>query len=212
MGPSFFTSIYIKHAQISRNSYEHFWWEIFCIVLIYYVSCKLVNNLIMRVHSIFSFKFHWLKKAKGKLALEIAGLSRWFFVFFSYFWICICLIGGFPGGKESASNAGDTGDADSIPESGRSPRGVNCIPLQYSFLENPMDRGGWWAAVCPWGSQRVHRGHNWAHTHRNSARLCVLHLFTLVLLGFLIPYHLFLSLNVKGQLQQNTSKLKIPFQ
>ena len=48
---------------------------------------------------------------------------------------------GFPGGsdgKESACNAGDPG---SIPGSGRSPGEVNGYPLQYSCLENPMDRG-----------------------------------------------------------------------
>ena len=51
------------------------------------------------------------------------------------------------GGKESACNAGDTGDAGSIPESGRSLGGVNGNPLQYSCLKNPMDRGVWQAAV-----------------------------------------------------------------
>ena len=34
-----------------------------------------------------------------------------------------------------------------IPEWGRSPTGRNGNPLQYSCLENPMDRGGWWAVV-----------------------------------------------------------------
>ena len=43
-------------------------------------------------------------------------------------------------GKESASNAEDLG---SIPGSGRSPGGGNVNPLQYSCLENPMDRGAW---------------------------------------------------------------------
>ena len=53
----------------------------------------------------------------------------------------------FPGGsefKESACNAGDLG---SIPGSGRSPGEGNGNPLQYSCLENPMDRGAWWATV-----------------------------------------------------------------
>ena len=50
-------------------------------------------------------------------------------------------------GKESACNAGDTGDAGSIPGSGRSPGGRNVNPLQYSCLKNPMDRGAWWAPV-----------------------------------------------------------------
>ena len=47
-------------------------------------------------------------------------------------------------GKESACNAGDLG---SIPGLGRSPGEGNGNPLQYSCLENPMDRGAWWATV-----------------------------------------------------------------
>ena len=39
------------------------------------------------------------------------------------------------------------GDSGSIPGSGRSPGGGNGNPFQYSCLENPMDRGPWWAAV-----------------------------------------------------------------
>ena len=49
--------------------------------------------------------------------------------------------------KESACNAGATGDVSSIPASGRSPGEGHGNPLQYSCLENPMDRGAWWAAV-----------------------------------------------------------------
>ena len=45
--------------------------------------------------------------------------------------------------KESACSAGATGDADSILESGRSPRGSHGNPLQYSCLESPKDRGAW---------------------------------------------------------------------
>ena len=44
------------------------------------------------------------------------------------------------GGKEFTWNAGDAGDSVSIPGSGRSPGGGNGNPLQYSCLENPMDR------------------------------------------------------------------------
>ena len=57
---------------------------------------------------------------------------------------------GFPGGseaKESACNAGDTGDGISIPELGSSPGGGNGHPLQYSCLENPMGREAWRATV-----------------------------------------------------------------
>ena len=45
-------------------------------------------------------------------------------------------------GKESACNAGDLS---SIPGLGRSPGEGNGNPLQHSCLENPMDRGAWWA-------------------------------------------------------------------
>ena len=45
-------------------------------------------------------------------------------------------------GRESACNAGHTGDKDSIPGSGRS-GGRNDNPLQYSYLKNPMDRVAW---------------------------------------------------------------------
>ena len=57
---------------------------------------------------------------------------------------------GFPGGsdsKESACNAGDTGDMGLIPGWGRSPGGGHGNPLQRSCLENPMDRGSWRAMV-----------------------------------------------------------------
>ena len=47
-------------------------------------------------------------------------------------------------GKESARNAGDLG---LIPGLGRSPRERNGNPLQYSFLENPMDREAWQATI-----------------------------------------------------------------
>ena len=56
----------------------------------------------------------------------------------------------FPGGasgKEPACNAGDVRDAGSIPGLGRSHGGGRGNPLQYSRLENPMDRGAWWATV-----------------------------------------------------------------
>ena len=49
--------------------------------------------------------------------------------------------------KDPPANAGDVRDMDSIPRLGRSPRGGNGNPLQYFWLENPMDRGAWQATV-----------------------------------------------------------------
>ena len=93
--------------------------------------------------------FSWLeeKNAKiGKRNLEI---------------VCVCLVGvnidiinytnklpHWLRGKESSCNAGNAGDSGSIPGSGRSPGGGNGNPLQYSCLENPMDRGAWRSIAC----------------------------------------------------------------
>ena len=49
--------------------------------------------------------------------------------------------------KNLPTNAGDTGDPGLIPEMGRSPGEGHGNPLQYSYLENLMDRGAWWAMV-----------------------------------------------------------------
>ena len=52
--------------------------------------------------------------------------------------------------KNPPANAGDVRDADSIPGLGRFPGGGNGNPLQYSCLENSMDRVAWWG-YSPWG-------------------------------------------------------------
>ena len=49
--------------------------------------------------------------------------------------------GDFPGGLDSKASVYNAGDPGLIPRSGRSPGGGNGNPLQYSRLENPMDRG-----------------------------------------------------------------------
>ena len=49
--------------------------------------------------------------------------------------------------KNPPANAGDVRDSGSIPGLGRSPGGGRGNPLQDSCLENPMDRGAWWALV-----------------------------------------------------------------
>ena len=62
-------------------------------------------------------------------SLRLEGLPRWL------------------SGKESAYNAGAAGDLGRSPRSGRSPGKGHGNPLQYSCLENPMDKGAWWATV-----------------------------------------------------------------
>ena len=53
----------------------------------------------------------------------------------------------FPGGSDSKESACNVGDWTSVPGSGTSPGEGNDNPLQYSCLENPMDRGAWWATA-----------------------------------------------------------------
>ena len=77
------------------------------------------------------------------LPSQIIGLPRW------------C------SGKESAWNAGDTGDAGSILELGRSLGEGNGNPLQYSCLENSMDRGVWPATV-----HGVTKSQTWLSKHK----------------------------------------------
>ena len=54
---------------------------------------------------------------------------------------------GFPGGSDGKESACHAGSLDSIPGLGRSPGEGNGNPLQYSCLENPMDKGALWATV-----------------------------------------------------------------
>ena len=49
--------------------------------------------------------------------------------------------------KNLTANSGDVRDVGLFPRSGRSPAGGQGNPLQYSCLENPMDRGAWWVTV-----------------------------------------------------------------
>ena len=53
----------------------------------------------------------------------------------------------FPGGSDDKESACNVGDLGSIPGLGGSPGGGHGFPLQYSYLENPMDKGAWRATV-----------------------------------------------------------------
>ena len=66
------------------------------------------------------------------------------------------LILGFPGGSDGKEPACDAGDLDSIPGSGRFPEEGKGYPLQYSCLENPMERGAWRAIVHGVAKSRTH--------------------------------------------------------
>ena len=65
--------------------------------------------------------------------------------------------------KNLPANAGDAGDTDLIPRSGRSSGRGNGKPLQYSCLENFIDREAWWATV-----HGVTESETTQHTHINT--------------------------------------------
>ena len=118
-----------------------------------------------------------LHKAQG---LKIHLLNQWF-----SFGVILPLptpSRTFPGGsvvKNLPAHAGAAGDIDSIPGSGRSPEGGNSNPLQYSCLDNPMDREAWQDTVhgvakCwMWLSthEDIFGGYNWHLVQRDQKYL-----------------------------------------
>ena len=71
--------------------------------------------------------------------------------------------------KSPPANAGDGKGMGLIPGSGKSPRGGHGNPIQYSCLENSMDRGAWWAPIH--GVAK-----SWTRLKHLSRHACVLHL------------------------------------
>ena len=76
--------------------------------------------------------------------------------------------------KNLPAKAGDVRDAGSIPGLERSSRGGRGNPLQYSCLENPMDRGAWWVTVCEVTKSQTWLKRSSMHSCnlRNSNHLC----------------------------------------
>ena len=63
------------------------------------------------------------------------------------FWLCAYKVKGFPGGSDGKESTCSAHDLGLIPGLGRPPGEENSYLLQYSCLENSMDRGAWWATV-----------------------------------------------------------------
>ena len=67
--------------------------------------------------------------------------------------------------RQSAYDAGDLG---LIPGLGISPEEGNGYPLQYSCLENSMDRGAWWATVHGVAKSQTQLNYSFTHTHTHT--------------------------------------------
>ena len=81
------------------------------------------------------------------IVLETQGYNRGVIViktYFLWYWACQVVLGV----RNPPASAGDTVDTGLIPGLGKSPGGGNGSPLQYSCLENSMDRRAWQATVC----------------------------------------------------------------
>ena len=85
------------------------------------------------------------------------------------------------------ANAGDIWDMGSIPESGRSLGGGHGNPFQYSCLENPMDRGAWWATV--------HKGLKESDMHWRQIIYHLSYIFSAIIFFFMSHWFLLLLFN-----------------
>ena len=118
----------------------------------YFAMCTDIESLyILETNIMLCVNYRSILKKKNVLYLVIEVPE----LFASF--VCICSISQqvyftkasqvVPVIENSPADAGDIRDAGSIPRSGRSLGKGHGSPLQYSCLENPMDRGAWWAIV-----------------------------------------------------------------
>ena len=125
-----------------------------------------------------------------------------FFSWFIYFlyWLIICshlfyfcgCFRMFPGGSAGKESACNTEDLGSIPGSERFPGGGHGDPLQYSCLENPMDRGAWWAMVHAVAKSDMS---DWACTYTNTYNMHLCYRLGLCVKHLQIP-HIWYNTNV----------------
>ena len=112
----------------------------------------------MAAHSsTFAWKIPWMEEPGG---LQSMGWQR-----VGHNW-ATSLLGGSMG-KESTYNAGDTGNINLICRWGRAPGGGHGNSFQYSCLENPKDRGAWWATVHKVSKSSTWLKHLSMHACRN---------------------------------------------
>ena len=91
-------------------------------------------------------------------------------------------------GKESTCNSGATGDASSITGLGRSPGEEHGNPLQYSCLENPMDKGARWATVHRVTKSQIRMKRPSTHTHIVALECLVNYCGTMMWISYMYTY------------------------
>ena len=133
-----------KGCNFSQFSLKHIFFHFFKDII---MSMKLYFFLVLNLLSQTTSSVEYLSKYLLLICVHYLGLPQWL------------------SGKESACNAGDM---DLIPGSGRSFRGGNSNPLQYSWLENPMDKGAWPATVCGVIKSQTQLTNSDTHTHTHT--------------------------------------------
>ena len=103
------------------------------------------------------------------------------------YWVLYALYMGFPGDSVVKNPLASVGDVSSIAESGRSPRKGKSNPLQYSCLENPMNRGAWWGLQ----SMGLQRSQTWLRDYTTTALYRIMAFFLLSL--FFFSHYIFTS-------------------
>ena len=130
--------------------------------------------------------------AAASFCVEISILidSYWYRYKYRYTW-------DFPGGAVIRNMPANEADSGSTPELGRFPGGGDGKSLQYSCLENPMDKEAWWATVCGVAKSQIWLS-DWApthpptHTHTHSHSHTGLSMYVLFgYLHILISFHEF---------------------
>ena len=112
-------------------------------------------------------------------------------------WLPTPVFLGFPGGSDSKESARNAGDLGLIPGLGRSPGGGHGNPLQYFCLENPMDRGAWWAKIHrvekSWARQKqLSTQRELRHVKLVFHNLCVFLFHALLIIQLFDSYYYFL--------------------
>ena len=97
---------------------------------------------------------------------------------------------GFPGGSEVKASACNAGDLGSIPGSGRSPEKGNGNPLQYSCLENSMDRGTWRAIVHAVANSQTRLSNPHTLNHNVKAMPCIIYYMLFISMKMYILFQL----------------------
>ena len=123
---------------------------------------KCFQHIVKIAFLLFTLLLYW-SIVDLKLPSKVTQLYTYIYSFFVCF--LYSAIMGFPGvtrGKESSCQCRRLREADSIPGSKRSTGVGNCTLLQYSCLENPMDRGTRWATV-----HRTTKSQKWLSVHKH---------------------------------------------